>query len=174
MPLQQALSLHGAAELIHADIPYYVSVFNKILDALANAARWWKVADLGDILHRLAGLELLTARMMRWCAPNLCAASADFSKPRLGIGENKIHVLSGRFFQHLPTVAKILTGDITAFLKDLNCDLLPVSLKRQRRKLHQFGLHTLGQGGRAGAGAFTGAIRPGSDCGIRELANGRR
>jgi len=34
MPLQQALSLQAEAELIHADIPYYCSVFNGILDAL--------------------------------------------------------------------------------------------------------------------------------------------
>ena len=34
MPIQQTLSLHGDIELVHADIPYYWSAFNELLDAL--------------------------------------------------------------------------------------------------------------------------------------------
>jgi len=59
MPLQQALSLHGAAELIHADIPYYVSVFTGILDALDERSPLVEGADLGDIYIGLDGLQLL-------------------------------------------------------------------------------------------------------------------
>ena len=34
MPLQQALSLYGEAELIQADIPHYWDVINEILDLM--------------------------------------------------------------------------------------------------------------------------------------------
>ena len=49
MPLQQALSLQAEAELIHADIPYYCSVFNSILDALEKRSPLVEGTDLGDI-----------------------------------------------------------------------------------------------------------------------------
>ena len=39
---------------------------------------------------------------------------------------------------------KVLTGNIGEFLKDLPCDVLPVSMK-SKSKLHDFGIHTLGQ-----------------------------
>jgi DNA polymerase-4 len=39
---------------------------------------------------------------------------------------------------------RILTGDVAAFLRRLSCDVLPVSMKSKSR-LHDFGMHTLGQ-----------------------------
>jgi hypothetical protein len=40
MPLQQALSLYGEAELIQADIPYYWDVFNETLDLMEEKVHW--------------------------------------------------------------------------------------------------------------------------------------
>ena len=59
MPLQQALSLQAAAELIHADIPYYCSVFNGILDALEKRSPLVEGTDLGDIYIGLDGMQLI-------------------------------------------------------------------------------------------------------------------
>jgi len=38
----------------------------------------------------------------------------------------------------------MLTGEVEAFLHNLPCNVLPVSMK-SKEKLHQYGLHTLGQ-----------------------------
>jgi DNA polymerase-4/protein ImuB len=169
MPLQQALSLHSAAELIHADIPYYVSVFNKILDALDERSPLVEGADLGDIYIGLDGLQLLYGSddaLVR----AVSAAVPQIFEARLGIGENKFMSWLAAYFS-LPGSCKILTGDTAAFLKDLNCDLLPVSLK-SKEKLHQFGLHTLGQASALAPGPLQAQFGP-EGLRIRELANGR-
>jgi len=150
MPLQQALSLHGAAELIHADIPYYVSAFNKILDALDERSPLVEGADLGDIYIGLDGLQLLYGSDDALVSASMLP-SRRFSR-RISVSRKQIHCISGGFFQH-PGSCKILTGDTAAFLKDLNCDLLPVSLK-SKEKLHQFGLHTLGQAAALAPGPY--------------------
>jgi len=169
MPLQQALSLHSAAELIHADIPYYVSVFNKILDALDERSPLVEGADLGDIYIGLDGLQLLYGSddaLVR----AVSAAVPQIFEARLGIGENKFMSWLAAYFS-LPGSCKILNGDTAAFLKDLNCDLLPVSLK-SKEKLHQFGLHTLGQASALAPGPLQAQFGP-EGLRIRELANGR-
>ena len=67
---------------------------------------------------------------------------ADFA-PQIGIAANKF--LASLAAQHSPAGGyQALNGDIAPFLKDLSCDVLPVSLK-SRGKLHEFGIHTLGQ-----------------------------
>jgi DNA polymerase-4/protein ImuB len=168
MPLQQALSLHGAAGLIHADIPYYVSVFNKILDALDERSPLVEGADLGDIYIGLDGLQLLYGSDDALVSA-VSAAVPRIFEARLGIGENKfMSYLSASF--STPGSCKILAGDTAVFLKDLNCDLLPVSLK-SKEKLHQFGLHTLGQAAALAPGPLQAQFGP-EGLRIRELANG--
>ena len=169
MPLQQALSLHGAAELIHADIPYYVSVFNGILDALDERSPLVEGADLGDIYIGLDGLQLLYGSddaLVR----AVYAAVPQIFEARLGIGENKFMSYLAASFSP-PGSCKILAGDTATFLKDLNCDLLPVSLKN-KEKLHQFGLHTLGQAAALAPGPLQAQFGP-EGLRIRELSNGR-
>jgi DNA polymerase IV len=141
MPLQQALSSHGEAELMHADIPYYWTVFNEILDALEEKSPLVEGTDLGEVYIGLDGLHLIyedddvTVSAMHEAIP----AAFD---ARIGIAEGKFP--SCLAAQYSPGSYKTIDGNITAFLKDLSCDFLPVSLK-SKDKLHEFGLHTMGQ-----------------------------
>jgi DNA polymerase-4/protein ImuB len=169
MPLQQALSLHGEAELIHADIHYYESVFSSILDALDERSPLVEGTVLGDIYIGLDGLQLIYAtddilvRAVRTAVPAVFNA-------RIGIGDNKFTAYLAA--AHSPDGGyKKLTGDISAFLRELNCDLLPVSLK-SREKLHSFGLHKLGQVAALTAGPLQAQFGPEGML-IWELSNGR-
>ena len=49
MPVQQALARHGHVELVHADMAYYWSAFNEILDALELKSPLVEGSILGDI-----------------------------------------------------------------------------------------------------------------------------
>jgi len=142
MPLQQALARQGEAELLQADVPYYRSIFNEILDALEEKSPLVEGADLGQVYIGVDGLQLIyhsddsLVNAIRGAIPGTFA-------PQMGIAEGKFPAyLAARCSP--PGGYRILTGDIAAFLKDLSCDVLPVSLK-SKRKLHDFGLNTLGQ-----------------------------
>jgi DNA polymerase-4/protein ImuB len=142
MPLQQALSLQAEAELIHADIPYYCSVFNGILDALEKRSPLVEGADLGDIYIGLDGMQLIYENDAVLVKAVQTAVPAVFDA-HIGIAEDKFPAYLAAW--HSPAGSyKTLTGDLAAFLNDLTCDLLPVSLKT-KEKLHSFGLHKLGQ-----------------------------
>ena len=168
MPLQQALSLQAEAELIHADIPYYCSVFNGILDALEKRSPLVEGADLGDIYIGLDGLQLIyeddevLVKAVHTAVPNVFDA-------HIGIAEDKFPAYLAAW--HSPSGSyKALTGDLAAFLNDLTCDLLPVSLKT-KEKLHSFGLHKLGQVAALTPGPLQAQFGP-EGRRIWELANG--
>ena len=59
MPLQEALSRHGQAELLQADMPYYRSIFNRVLDALERISPLVEGADMGCIYVGADGLQLM-------------------------------------------------------------------------------------------------------------------
>ncbi|MCJ7606016.1 MAG: hypothetical protein MUO19_08310 [Dehalococcoidales bacterium] len=142
IPLQQALSRHGEAELLHADIPYYRSVFNGILDALEGISPLVEGTEPGQACIGLDGLHfiypdddaLLSA--VRNVLPDIFA-------PLFGIAGNKfLAYLAAR--RCPPGGRRVVSGDVSAFLRDLPCDVLPVSAK-SRNKLREFGIRTLGQ-----------------------------
>ena len=142
MPLQQALSLHGDAEIVHADIPHYRSLFEGILESLEKVSPVVEGSDLGDIYIGLDGLHLI------YETDDILINAVNQAIPcifnaRMGIAGSKfiayLAALHSRQGSYLT-----LNGDITSFLQDLSCDLLPVSLK-SKEKLHNFGLHKLGQ-----------------------------
>ena len=142
MPLQQALSLYGEVELVHADVPHYVAVFNGILDALGERSPLVEGADLGVIYIGLDGLHLIY-KSDDAAVSAIREAIPDAFDALMGIAEGKFPAsLAARHSHH--GSYRTLNGDMAAFLKDLACDLLPVSLKC-KTKLHEFGLHTLGQ-----------------------------
>jgi DNA polymerase-4 len=168
LPLQQALSLYGEAELIHADIPYYLSIFNGILDGLEERSPLVDGSDLGDIYMGIDGLQMIyknddmLVNAVRSVIPDIFDA-------RIGIAEGKFPAYLAAW--HSPDDNyKTLTGDITSFLKDLNCNLLPVSLKC-KEKLHNFGLHKLGQVASLAPGPLQAQFGPEGKR-LWELANG--
>jgi DNA polymerase-4/protein ImuB len=168
MPLQQALSLQAEAEIIHADIQYYCSVFNGILDSLEKRSPLVEGADLGDIYIGLDGLQMIYENDAALVKAVRAAVPSVFDA-RIGIAEDKFPAYLAAWHSS-PGSYKTLTGDIAAFLSDLTCDLLPVSLK-SKEKLHSFGLHKLGQIAALTPGPLQAQFGP-EGIRIRELANG--
>jgi DNA polymerase-4/protein ImuB len=70
-------------------------------------------------------------------------AVPDVFAPQVGMAGNKFLAYLTAY-RCPPGGRQILTGDIESCLKELPCDVLPVSV-RSKEKLRQFGLHTLGQ-----------------------------
>ncbi len=142
MPLQQALSRQGEMELLQADMPHYWNVFNGVLDALERVSPLVEGSTLGDIYLGCDGLEMLYPG-----DENLAAAVRRAIPPAF---EARIGIAGGKFPASLAAQGspsdsyRALIDNIADYLKDLPCDLLPVSLKSKAR-LHDFGLHTLGQ-----------------------------
>jgi DNA polymerase IV len=156
MPLQQALALHGQVELLLADIQYYGTVFNEILDALEQLSPLVEGADPGCIYIGAGGLQLIYPDDDALVAA-VRGAVTDFA-PLIGIAANKfLASLAARYSP--PGDYKVLNGNVDAFLRDLSCDILPVSIK-SRGKLRDFGLATLGQVATLPPGPFQSQFGP--------------
>src|SRR4030042_3744146 len=141
MPLQQALARHGEAELLHADIPYYRAVFNEVLDALEQKSPLVEGAEAGCIYIGVDGLQLIYPDDNA-LADAVREVTADF-RPQIVIAANKfLATLAAQ--QCPPNNFKVLRCAMAASLKDLPCDVLPVSFK-SKGKLRDFGIRTLGQ-----------------------------
>jgi len=142
MPLQQALALHGQAALISADIPCYRAAFHEILDALEHISPLVEEADLACAYVGIDGLQLIYPDDNAIIAAVRAAVPEAFL-PRMGIAGNKfLAYLAAR--RSPPGGHQVFPGDAAPLLKDLPCDVLPVSLK-SLEKLREFGLKTLGQ-----------------------------
>ena len=140
MSVQQAISICGEIEVVHADVHHYWAVFNEILDALELKSPLVEGVELGDVYIGIDGLQLIYEND-DVLAGAIRKAIPDTFNACIGIAE-------GKFPAYLAAVNspqagyKVLSTDISAFLKNLPCDLLPVSIK-SKAKLHDFGLHTL-------------------------------
>jgi len=168
MPIQQALGLHGRIEVVHADVPYYWMAFNEILDRMENLSPLVEGTELGNICIGLDGLQLLYPDNDKLVAAFREAVPSVF-EPRLGIAGGKFTAYLAALYCQ-PGGCRTLEGDIMSFLKDLPCDVLPISLK-SREKLHEFGLHTLGQIAALMPGPLQSQFGPEGKR-IRELAGG--
>jgi DNA polymerase-4 len=156
MSLQAALALHGQVELLIADIPYYGAAFNEILDALEQQSPLVEGADPGCVYIGVDGLQLIYPDDNA-LVNAVRGVVADFA-PLIGIAANKfLASLAARYSP--PDGYKVLAGNVDAFLKDLSCDILPVSLK-SRSKLRDFGLATLGQIASLPPGPFQSQFGP--------------
>jgi hypothetical protein len=99
-------------------------------------------AELGCAYVGLDGLETMYGGEARLIGSLLQAMPQDFN-PRVGVAD-------GKFPAYLAAVnggggqATKVPDDVAGFLKDFSVDLLPLSWEDKTR-LHQFGLHTLGQ-----------------------------
>ncbi len=142
MPLQQALSLHGEVKLVYADLPYYRSVFNKLLDGLALKSPLVEESDLGCAYLGLDGLQLLYPDDQALVTAVKAAIPSVFTV-QLGIAGGKFPAYLAALYSP-PGGYRSLTGDPGAFLKGLDCAVLPISFKSKAR-LRDFGIRTLGQ-----------------------------
>ena len=142
MPLQQALSRHGQAALLHADVPHYRTVFNGMLDGLETVSPLVEGPEPGLAYVGIDGLQLLypdddaLIGAVRKVIPDAFA-------PLFGIAGNKfLAYLAAR--RCPPGGRRVASGDVSSFLDGLPCEVLPVS-PRSKRKLRDFGITTLGQ-----------------------------
>ncbi len=169
MPLQQALARHGEVELLHADIPCYWYVFNEILDALEEKSPLVEGADLGCAYLGVDGLQLIypdDAALLK----AIREAIPETFTSQIGIAGNKfLAYLAAR--RSPPGGHRILTGDAGAFLRDIPCDVLPISMK-SKSKLQDFGIHTIGQVTALSPGPVQSQFGPEGKR-IWELAGGR-
>ncbi len=157
MPLQQALARHGQAALVPADMPFYRSAFNEILDALENISPLVEEAELGCTYIGVDGLHLIYPDDAAIFAAVREAVPEAFL-PRMGIAGNKfLAYLAAR--RSPPGGHQVFPGDTAPLLKDLPCDVLPVSLKSLNR-LREFGLDTLGQISALPPGPFQSQFGP--------------
>jgi DNA polymerase IV len=123
MSLQQALSLYGDVELVHADMPHYWSVFNSTLDVLEEKSPLADGSDLGEIYMGLDGLHFLyptddvLIKAVREAIPTVFDV-------RMGIASGKFYAYLAALYN--PAVGyRTLRSDIKSFLNDLSCDVLP-------------------------------------------------
>jgi len=141
MPLQQALARHGRVELIPADVPHYRTVFSGLLDRLEEITPLVEGAELGMAYLSAGGLELLYPDEDALIDAVYKAIPEAFL-PQAGLAGNKfLAYLAAR--RCPPGGRRVLAGDSGAFLRELPCDELPVSLKT-REKLRDFGIAALG------------------------------
>jgi DNA polymerase-4 len=168
MPLQQALARQGEVTLLQADVPYYRSIFNELLDALEEKSPLVEGLDLGQAYIGADGLQLIyrsddaLVNAIREAIPGAFTV-------QIGIAEGKFPAYLAALYSP-PGGHRILDGNVAAFLGDLPCDVLPVSLK-SRRKLRDFGLNTLGQVAALPAGPVQSQFGPEGKR-IWELAGG--
>jgi len=142
IPLQQALARYDRVELIQASIPYYWSTFNKLLNEMEDISPLVEGSEPGTAYLGVDGLQLIypdDGRLIgavREVLPETFAA-------QIGIAGSKFPAYLAAFYSP-PHGNKVLTGDISEFLRDISCDVLPVSM-RTKSKLRDFGIHTLGE-----------------------------
>ncbi|MDV2990312.1 MAG: hypothetical protein P3T54_09250 [Dehalogenimonas sp.] len=142
MPLQQALSRQRELAIVQADMAHYRGIFDIVLDRLEQVSPLVEGSVLGDIYIGCGGMERLYPDDRALVQVARQTVPADF-EVRCGIAD-------GKFLSRLMALNNSsdgfekAAGDIAGLLKDMSCDLLPVSLKSKSR-LHDFGLHTLGQ-----------------------------
>lgn len=142
MTLQQAISLHAEARLIAADVAYYSHIFERLLDTLEKVSPLVEGTEPGCIYLGLKGLNSLYKdedTLIR-AAKEVIPKEFDY---RFGIAEGKFPAYLAALSSS-PRGFKVLNKDTGTFLKDMPCDILPVSLK-SKQKLHGFGIETLGQ-----------------------------
>jgi DNA polymerase-4/protein ImuB len=168
MPLQQALSRHGELELVYADIPRYWSIFNEILESLEKTSSLVEGSDLGHAYIGLDGLQLIY-RNDDALINAVKEVVPETFPVQIGIAEGKfLAYLAARYSP--PGGYRLLADDIDTFLRDLSCDVLPISA-RSKSKLHGFGIHTLGQVRSLPAGPLQAQFGPAGKR-ILELARG--
>jgi DNA polymerase IV len=142
MTLQEALSRFKDAALLKADASYYQSIFDDVIHSLEQHSPLVEKAELGWAYVGLDGLEGMYGGEAKLIGSLLQAIPQDFN-PRVGVAD-------GKFPAYLAAVnsgggqATKVSDDVAGFLKGFSVDLLPLS-REDKTRLHQFGLHTLGQ-----------------------------
>lgn len=157
MSLAQALSSCKDAVLVEGDPKSYNRAFEQVLDALEARGADVEDAGLGLAFARLNGLAPMFGGEARLITSLLQAVPASL-EPQLGVADGKFAAYVAASMAP-PGSAYKLPGDLAEFLAPLSVDLLPASWEVKRR-LHSFGLHTLGQVGNVMLGPLQAQFGP--------------
>ena len=142
MNLQQALSINGEMKVLHDDLPGYWKIFDSILDNLEMCSPLVEGTELGIAYLGLAGLESVY-RTSDALVNTVKRTIPPAFEVRLGIAEGKFVSRMSAVLSGPGEYKQIENSGAMLFLRDLSCDLLPISFK-SRARLHDFGLHTMG------------------------------
>jgi DNA polymerase-4/protein ImuB len=168
MPLERAIALHGGAETISADLPYYRDMFERVLDSLQQVSPLVEGGTEGTVYMGTNGLELLypgDGDLTRAVREAVC----DDFEIRMGQAEGKFPAyLAAERSQ--PGECTSLNGSIEHFLEKIPSRHLPVSA-RSRERLAGFGLATIGQVAALPSSALEAQFGPEGKI-IHRLANG--
>jgi nucleotidyltransferase/DNA polymerase involved in DNA repair len=149
MPLSAALSHCKDAVLLEADLARYRQVFDGVLDALEQRGVDVEEASLGEAYIRLDNAEAMYGGEPKLLAA-LLHAVPTYLTPRMGVGPTKFIAFVAAHSGALGDVSRA-PDNRAAFLAPLSIDVLPVPWALTKR-LHGFGLHTLGQVSAIGVG----------------------
>ena len=141
-PVHQALARYGKANLVQADIPYYWSIFNRILDEMENISPLVEGSELGIAYLGVDGLQLVYPDDDSLTGAVRKALPETFI-PKIGIAEGKFPAYLAALYSP-PHGHTVLTDDAGICLRDIPCDVLPVPVK-VKNKLRDFGIRTLGE-----------------------------
>jgi DNA polymerase IV len=170
MDLQQALSRHDDIRIIHADIPFYGQSFDRILDTLEMRSPVVESSEPGLAYVGMDGMQLIYKSDDNFVNAVRGDIPGGFVT-RVGIGGSKFLAYLAARQSPEDHGFQILCDDFAAYLKDLPCDVLPVS-PRSLKKLRDFGIRTLGQITALPPGPLQAQFGP-EGIRIRELAGGR-
>ena len=114
MPLQQALSMYGGMEILQADMQYYWSVFNRILDELELKSPLVEGLEPGNIYIGIDGMQLIysTDEML---AKDVRETVPSAFESRIGIAEGKFAAFMAAFQSRAGDIS-ILNGMFPPFL----------------------------------------------------------
>ena len=143
MELQQALSRHADIRIIHADIPYYWHIYNQILDILETKSPLVEGSEPGLVYIGMDGMQFIYPDDTDFVNAVRDSLPDGFAV-QIGIGQSKFIAYLAARQSPQDSDYRTLSGDISSYLKELPCDVLPVS-PRSLKKLCTFGIKTLGQ-----------------------------
>jgi len=167
-PVQQALARYGKASLVQADIPYYWSTFNRILDEMEGISPLVEGSELGIAYLGVDGLQLVYPDNTSLTMAVRKVLPETFI-PKIGIAGGKFPAYLAALYSP-PHGFKALTDDAGICLRDIPCDVLPVPVKI-KSKLRDFGIRTLGELAAFPAGPLQSQFGP-EGRRIRDLARG--
>ncbi len=142
MSLQEALSRCKNATFIESDEVYYQNIFDNFLKALFEKSPVVENGKLGCVFLDMEGTEGIYGSDQEIIETLLGVVPSRFGA-RLGLAKSKYPAYIAAVTSK-PGRTILVPDDVASFLKRIPIDLLPLSWEK-RSRLHDFGLHTMGQ-----------------------------
>ena len=142
MPLQEALSQCKGATLLEADETYYHGMFDRVIEALLQRSPLVEKGDIGRAYVDMHGTEAIYGGDEGMTVALLEAVPHGFG-PRVGLAESKFPAYVAALSSKAGGASRV-SENVMGFFGKRSIDLLPLSWE-DRVRLHNFGLHTMGQ-----------------------------